>query len=428
MKKLFTIILSLIVSCSIAQWYPQTSGTTKSLNSVCFTETLNGWAVGDSGIILHTVDGGDNWAQQPSGTDFNLGKVRFNNNLNGWIAGGMGGVPQTGIILHTINGGGTWEEMFDTTYYLNDVSFPDTLNGWVVGESHIYVGLWGFILHSNDGGETWIQDSIVWGRPLRAIHFVDPDNGWIVGGGYASSSGYYHCIIMNTNDGGITWNNQFEHNSRKGYYLFSVYFTDSLNGWSSGGGWNNSKIILKTNDGGNNWDTTYFNNSGILHSNCFADSVKGWAVGSSGTIIHTSNGGDTWEEQPSETTNYLNSVCFTNTENGWIVGDSGTILFTDNGGTTGFEIANLEDSSDNINIFPNPFTTSTTLSYELQQPEKVSLSIYNHLGQMVYQIEENQLQGKQQLVWNAEGLPDGIYYYRLQAGDAVGNGKLVKVR
>ncbi len=79
-------------------------------------------------------------------------------------------------------------------------------------------------------------------------------------------------------------------------------------------------------------------------------------------------------------------------------------------------------------IHPNPFTTITTLSYELKQPEEVILRIYNHLGQLVYQTQENQPQGKQQLNWNAEGYPEGVYYYRLKAGDVVANGKLVKVR
>ena len=77
---------------------------------------------------------------------------------------------------------------------------------------------------------------------------------------------------------------------------------------------------------------------------------------------------------------------------------------------------------------PNPFNTSITVSYELQQPEKVSLNIYNQMGKQVYQKQENQLQGKQQLIWNAENFADGIYYYRLQVGEQVTNGKMVKVR
>jgi len=70
-------------------------------------------------------------------------------------------------------------------------------------------------------------------------------------------------------------------------------------------------------------------------------------------------------------------------------------------------------------ITPNPFSISTIINYELKQPVKVSLRIYNHLGKQVYQIEENQQQGSQKLIWNAEGYSDGIYYYRLQVGDAV---------
>jgi hypothetical protein len=56
------------------------------------------------------------------------------------------------------------------------------------------------------------------------------------------------------------------------------------------------------------------------------------------------------------------------------------------------------------------------------------MSIYDHLGQIVYQTEENHIQGRQQLIWNADGYADGVYYYRLQAGDAVAIGKMVKVK
>lgn len=93
---------------------------------------------------------------------------------------------------------------------------------------------------------------------------------------------------------------------------------------------------------------------------------------------------------------------------------------------TGVEDINVKELV--LNISPNPFTTSTTLSYELKQPGKVILSTYNHLGQMVYQTKENQPQGKQQLQWDAEGFANGIYYYRLQVGEGVANGKMLKVK
>jgi len=42
-------------------------------------------------------------------------------------------------------------------------------------------------------------------------------------------------------------------------------------------------------------------------------------------------------------------------------------------------------------------------------------------------IHQKQPKGEQQVQWNAEGLPAGMYYYRIQAGDKIGGGKMVKM-
>jgi hypothetical protein len=86
------------------------------------------------------------------------------------------------------------------------------------------------------------------------------------------------------------------------------------------------------------------------------------------------------------------------------------------------------DFSENLLIHPNPFTTFTTIEYELKQPSAVQLSIFNQLGQLVYQHSEKQTQGTQQLQWDAQDQPEGLYYYQLQAGDQILTGKLVKAR
>ncbi|PLX00105.1 MAG: hypothetical protein C0591_01765, partial [Marinilabiliales bacterium] len=77
---------------------------------------------------------------------------------------------------------------------------------------------------------------------------------------------------------------------------------------------------------------------------------------------------------------------------------------------------------------PNPFSASTTISYELSQNAEVQLSIHNKLGQLVYKYSEEQQQGEQQLQWDTQGLAEGVYYYILKAGNEVSNGKMVKVR
>jgi len=81
-----------------------------------------------------------------------------------------------------------------------------------------------------------------------------------------------------------------------------------------------------------------------------------------------------------------------------------------------------------ILIYPNPFSTSTTIEYQLDQPSDVTLTIFNHLGEQVELIRHHQQSGKQQITWNAEGLPPGMYFYTIQAGDQVATGKMVLVR
>jgi hypothetical protein len=111
------------------------------------------------------------------------------------------------------------------------------------------------------------------------------------------------------------------------------------------------------------------------------------------------------------------------------------LVHEDDGMMLQFEVvdeATFFDEKNSIELrthsYPNPFTSSTTIEYKLQQPEKVSLTIYNHLGQLVYQTQGNQLQGQRQLQWNAEGCAEGIYYYKFQVGNEVANGKMVKVK
>ena len=81
--------------------------------------------------------------------------------------------------------------------------------------------------------------------------------------------------------------------------------------------------------------------------------------------------------------------------------------------------------SNEITVFPNPFSSHTTLCYTLAKPENVQFTVYNVQSQIVYMMQEKQETGKQKLQWNAEGLPAGIYYYSIQAGDMIGSGKMV---
>jgi hypothetical protein len=77
---------------------------------------------------------------------------------------------------------------------------------------------------------------------------------------------------------------------------------------------------------------------------------------------------------------------------------------------------------------PNPFTDRTTIRYFLSDSEKVSLKIFTSSGrELTSLVNEVQVPGFHNVVFDATGLANGIYYYRLQTSDDSETGKLVIV-
>lgn len=221
------------------------------LSSIIFIDHRQGWAVGANGTILHTSDAGRKWTAQSSGTEAYLLSVGFCDRERGWAVG------SSRTILHTVSAGQSWRSQTISVDQLpskvpkeepharlvdyillpddlfTSLSFVDCLRGWVAG-SH------GAILHTEDGGVTWLTQSSGTTERLNAVQFITKDKGWAIGN---------RGVILNTIDGGKTWQPQ-----------------------SSG-----------TRED--------------LHDISFVDTDLGWIGGSYGTILHTSNGGDTWMKQ-----------------------------------------------------------------------------------------------------------------------------------
>ncbi len=79
--------------------------------------------------------------------------------------------------------------------------------------------------------------------------------------------------------------------------------------------------------------------------------------------------------------------------------------------------------------YPNPFNPSTTIEYALPRSTYVKLEIFNVLGEMISLLKDgSQNAGYHSVVFEVEGLPSGIYFYRLQTEDFVETKKLVLMR
>jgi hypothetical protein len=72
--------------------------------------------------------------------------------------------------------------------------------------------------------------------------------------------------------------------------------------------------------------------------------------------------------------------------------------------------------------YPNPFHTSTSIQYKLDENAFVKLSVYNLLGHEVQiLVNEKQSPGEYEVTFNAEKLAYGIYYYKMEAQSESGH-------
>ena len=75
--------------------------------------------------------------------------------------------------------------------------------------------------------------------------------------------------------------------------------------------------------------------------------------------------------------------------------------------------------------YPNPFNPSTTIRYALSEDARVSVKVYNMLGQEVATLFDGFLKaGEQSATWNGTNkagatVASGLYIYRVQAGNVV---------
>ena len=170
------------------------------LYDIQFLDQNMGWVVGEFGKIFHTTDGGHTWSEQQ---DSLLGGnivdpldlptfygVKMTDAENG-IASGL-----DGKIARTRDGGATWKfQPMQLDRPIIDPLFTPFLfadgTGWSIGAAGEVVRL-----ATADG--QWQRaklgmEVVTW---LRGMHWLDKTEGWIVGG---------YGLILHTKDGGQTW-------------------------------------------------------------------------------------------------------------------------------------------------------------------------------------------------------------------------------
>lgn len=202
-------------------WHDQIRAGRRALSSLFFLDEGPGWAAGEQ-WVLRTSDAGESWQRMNVGGgaygDFRARSIYFIDAHRGLLVG------HHGVIRRTRDGGRTWEKTAISgdlgSPVLSAVEFVDANTGWIVGED-------GTLLESIDAGQTWILREKISRADLSDVEFVNPSSGWIVG--YDSSTGV--SSILHTQDGGSTWK---EETVIEGEALRALLFQNEGRGFAVG--------------------------------------------------------------------------------------------------------------------------------------------------------------------------------------------------
>jgi photosystem II stability/assembly factor-like uncharacterized protein len=279
------------------------SGTKRDLYCVNMLNPGVGYISGENGVILKTLNGGNNWFAQSSGTGNDL-KGIFALDEDSAIS-----VGADGLIIRTTDKGSTWDSVSaGTAQDLNSVFFPKKDTGYVCGNG-------GVILKSVDGGRNWSSQVTGTVNNLYCINFVGRDTGVAIGG---------NGTILQTINGGTSWMPQVSPAGATD--LYGLDFIDAK-GMAVGA----SGKIIRTLNYGTTWDTVSSPTALRLNSIVWCQQQIAYAVGENGVTLRYN--GTNWAVGPQGTANDLNFIHAPFWKNpdvrvasAFAVGDGGTIV------------------------------------------------------------------------------------------------------
>jgi hypothetical protein len=276
-----------------------------------------------------------------------------------------------------------------TNWILADSGFTNNITTLLIDGTNILAGTgdnlgddWGYgVLLSTDNGNNWT--TINSGLPNNhsshdTTHYSNINA--LIKNNSRLFAGTNYGIYMSSNSG-INWTKSFD-------TVVTTSFTTSSNNLFAG---TYNGVILSTNNG-ESW--TAINNGlskSIYNTNRYA--VNTLTI--SGTNLYAGTDNGVWRRPLSEMITDVKQSASPSPE---------TYSLSQN--------------------YPNPFNPSTTITFSIPERSTVRLSIFNTLGQKIYEIvNETKDAGSYEQSFNASQLSTGIYFYRIEATSTQNAGK-----
>jgi hypothetical protein len=100
----------------------------------------------------------------------------------------------------------------------------------------------------------------------------------------------------------------------------------------------------------------------------------------------------------------------------------------------GIEDENLPLSFELHQNYPNPFNAQTVIEFQLSEPARVNLAVYDIAGRKVADLAgEDYTSGQHLLTWDGtdntgKSVSSGIYLYKMKAGDLIETRKMLLMK
>jgi photosystem II stability/assembly factor-like uncharacterized protein len=236
-------------------------------NSIFFVDASRGYAVGESGTVIYTANGGTSWVSQSPGTTNDMNDVFFFSTSSGIIVG------DNGIIRYTFNGGTSWISNSAGAYPENMLAVAGTgsSTAFICGEN-------GVISLTTDGGDTWAVKQ-------QGNKFYNLNDIAVASDGSVLSAGSDGNAVYSANFGATGFSPTV---TGKSISFYACDITPEGDVFYMAG---ESGTVMRSMDKSLSWTDINISSGNDIRSIDFYSNSSGYASGSLGYIGLTESGG-----------------------------------------------------------------------------------------------------------------------------------------